>query len=80
MKKVVMMGVLGAGLLAALQSASAYETKPYGKESGSTVYQIVCGNGDKILVRNENNGKWCSGSTCYATLEQLMRNAYAKCK
>lgn len=80
MKTHVVLISLGAGLLVMSQLASAYRTEVYGKESMSTVYQVICEDGKKHLVRNENNGKWCSGSTCYDSLEALMRNAFSNCK
>lgn len=58
----------------------AYDVAQYGKESQSTVYQVTCNNGDHILVRNENNGQWCSGGTCYGSLDALMRNNFSNCK
>lgn len=74
--------IIGGALLFAIsiQSSYAYDTEKYGKESNSTIYKITCSSGKNFLVRNENNGKWCSGSTCYNSLDALMRNAFSSCK
>jgi hypothetical protein len=82
MKVKMFCSVLGTMALMAMFAPKvfAYNVEQYGKESSSTVYKVTCSDGSNNLVRNENNGKWCSGSTCYASLDALMRNAFSNCK
>ncbi|AGX87736.1 hypothetical protein Cenrod_1651 [Candidatus Symbiobacter mobilis CR] len=81
MKKVFAIATGVLSFFALIGSAYSYTTEVYGKEDMSTVYRVACENGKVQLVRQEkSNGRWCSGMTCYETLDALMRNAFSSCK
>lgn len=82
MKVKMFFSVLGSMVFMAMFAPRvfAYDVEQYGKESTSTVYKVTCSDGEHFLVRNENNGKWCSGFTCNESLDALMRNNFSNCK
>lgn len=67
-------------LLAQNNVATAYTLERRSKEANSTVYTVKCSDNKTIWLRNENSGRWCSGMTCYGSLDALMRNAFSNCK
>jgi hypothetical protein len=79
MRAIVKVSVVAAAALVC-GAAFAYTTEKYGEESGSFVYKVTCSDGSSQLVRNEkSNGKWCSGYTCYDSLDALMRRMFINC-